>query len=236
MKFYEQFPENRAKSGIGCALYAKNASGKFSIVLPLETIPVASAAAGSIDIDVTTVPFIGKIEGKASLDEKESEFFVHRDSIRRLKELTGKIVEFLVVNPDYTGYRYNGTVSIAQSDATSGDPLKGTMKIIPSEDLGFIDDCFDLLQQTAKFASPIEPTLLLKKGEKYEATIETDPADATISAESNSTSCATGTVTGKKLTVTGVAVGSAVISLKASKDGCAPWVTTIHVVVEEDAA
>lgn len=144
-------------------MYSKNATGKFSIVLPLETVPVASAAAGSIDIDVTTVPFIGKIEGKASLDEKESEFFVHRDSIRRLQELKGKTTEFLVVNPDYTGYRYNGTVSIAQSDATSGDPLKGTMKIIPSEDLGFIDDCFDLLQQTAKFASPIDQRWYLKK-------------------------------------------------------------------------
>ena len=236
MKFYEQFPENRAKSGIGCALYSKNATGKFSIVLPLETVPVASAAAGSIDIDVTTVPFIGKIEGKASLDEKESDFFVHRDSIRRLQELTGKTTEFLVVNPDYTGYRYNGTVSIAQSDATSGDPLKGTMKIIPSEDLGFIDDCFDLLQQTAKFSSPIEPTRVLKKSEKYEVTIETDPADATVTAESDASGCASATVTGKKLMVTGVAAGSAVISLKAAKDGCASWVTTIHVIVEEDAA
>ena len=110
------------------------------------------------------------------------------------------------------------------------------MKIIPSEDLGFIDDCFDLLQQTAKFASPIEPTLVLKKSEKYEVTIETDPADATVTAESDASGCASATVTGKKLMVTGVAAGSAVISLKAAKEGCASWVTTIHVIVEEDAA
>lgn len=232
MNFYEQFPENRARSGIGCALYSKNSSGKFSIVLPLETVPVASAAAGSIDIDVTTVSYIGKIEGKATLDEKESEYFVHRDSIRRLQKLVNKTVEFLVVNPDYTGYRYNGTVSMAQSDATSGDPMKGTVKIIPSEDLGFIDNCFDLLQKTAKFASPLNAVVTLAPEGKYEVTIETDPDDATVTATSDAVSCATATITGKNLVVTGVAKGSAVITLIASKDGCASWETTIHVVVE----
>lgn len=235
MNFYEQFPESRARSGIGCGLYYKNESGKFSLLLPLETIPVAAAAPGSIDIDVTTVPYIGKAEGKATLDEKESEFFVHRDAIRVLKKLAGQKTELMVVNPDFTGYRYDGVIHYFQNDATSGDPLKGTLKILPSADFGFVDNCYDMLQPTAKFASSVPEILKLKAAEKESFAVVLDPSDAVVEVISETTAVATASVTDHSIEVTGVAAGSAVLRLSASKSGHASWETTVLVIVEAAA-
>ena len=43
MQLYEEFGDSRVITGIGSALYYKNGSGKFSLLLPLETVPLLQA-------------------------------------------------------------------------------------------------------------------------------------------------------------------------------------------------
>lgn len=54
MQLYEEFGDSRVITGIGSALYYKNGSGKFSLLLPLETVPSIASNPESIEFDVTT--------------------------------------------------------------------------------------------------------------------------------------------------------------------------------------
>ena len=229
---YEKMDELKAQAGLGAMLFHMNASGKFSFYIPLETVPAVGSTPESIDIDVTSSDVITKIKGKMTMEDKETEFFLHRDSIRKLKKSVGKVEKFLVVNPDFTGYRFDAEVSYAQNDASSNDPLKGTMKLTPKMDGGFIDNVYDLIQRTAKFKSAIEPVVELDETTgTYKTIIETDPADATITVKSETEAVATAAIDKGALTVTGVKSGSAVIVVTATKDGYASWESTILVIV-----
>lgn len=224
--------ELKAQSGIGAMLFAMNDSGLFSLYIPLETVPSAASTPDSIDIDVTSSDTITKIKGKMTMEDKETEFFLHRDSIRKIKKSVGKTEKFLIVNPDFTGYRFDADVSMAQNDASSGDPLKGAIKFTPKMDGGFIDNVYDLIQKTAKFKSAVEPVIALDKTTgTYTTVIETDPADADITVKSETEAVATAAYEDGKVTVTGVKSGSAVIAITASKTGYASWETTMLVIV-----
>ena len=232
MPLYEERPEVRATSGVGCALYAKNSNGFFSFMLALETVPAFKSTPEAIEINVTTSRFITKIEGKTTLEEKEIDFFLHRDSIRTLKAMDGKIVELLRVNPDYTGERCNCQISFTSQDATASDPNKGSLKITPVEYLGYVDNCYELIQPTCKFVAPIDAVVEIEGTGKREINITTNPAEATLSATSETPEVATVNATAGKLTITGVKAGTSIVVLKAEHDGYAPWETTVLVIVK----
>ena len=232
MPQYEERPEVRATSGVGCALYMKNSSNLYSFMLALETVPAFGATPESIEIDVTTSKFITRIEGKATLEEKEVDFFLHRDSIRKLQSLDGKIVELMRINPDYTGEKCNCQISFASQDATSGDPNKGTLKITPVEYLGFVDNCYGMLQPTVKFASAIDGVVEVDAAKSSVINIATDPADATVTVASEDEKVAKATFADGKLTISGVAAGAAVVVISAAKENFAPWETTVLVIVK----
>lgn len=235
MELYEKINELRAHSGVGVCLYARNENNYYSLFIPLETAPSVMSTPTSIDIDVTSSDEITKIEGKMTLEEKEVDFFMHRDNLRRLKKYANKgIIDFAVVNHDYTAIKFSATISYKQNDATSGDPLRGTIKITPVKSDGFVDDFYDLIQPTAKFINAIKPIVHLGDtvGDKFETTIDFDPADATCTATSENDTIATAQLTGKNLVITRVAKGSAIVVLKVSSEGYADWETTIHVSCE----
>lgn len=235
MQLYEEFGDSRVITGIGSALYYKNGSGKFSLLLPLETVPSIASNPESIEFDVTTSTTKGKINGKVTLDEKEVDVYNHRDNMRRIKALEGKTLEFLKVSPDYSAERFTGTVSITPQDSTSDNPEKATMKIVPKSSEGFIENCYDLIQPTCHFSSEIESVVYLNSASKdqtFKATVELIPADGTVKATSLTPSVATVTCTGGDLVITPVAKGSCIVELEASKEEYAPWTTTILVIVK----
>ena len=61
MQLYEEFDDKRVITGIGCALYYKNDAGKFSLFVPLETVPSIASNPESIEFDVTTSSTKGKV-------------------------------------------------------------------------------------------------------------------------------------------------------------------------------
>lgn len=91
---------------------------------------------------------------------------------------------------------------------------------------------------------PVEPSAVtiqgaaniadLKVGSSSELTLTTDPADAALTAVSGESAVAAVTVTGRTLRVTGVAKGSATITVTAKKDGYTDGAATIQVTVTEE--
>ena len=231
-RFFEKFPEIKAQSGIGSALYVQEEDGLYGFVLPLETTPGVGTTPESIDIDVTTEDYIGKIPGKSTLEDKENEFFYHRDSIRRLMSLKGSEKNWLVINSDMTGNKFTATLNFVPNDGTSGDPLKGTMKLTPKTIDGYVDNVYPLLKPTARPASALDNVIKLASGATYTIPFITNPADATITATVETSGIATASITDGNLVITASSAGSTVIAITISKTGYYNWVTTTLVIVE----
>lgn len=73
-------------------------------------------------------------------------------------------------------------------------------------------------------------------GATLEVPVTTDPADATIAALSSDEAVATATVAGSTITLTGVAAGTATITVGAAKDGYTSGTTTFVVTVPDFVA
>lgn len=232
MEMFDKFDELRAHSGVGCCLYAKNESGKYSIFMPLETTPSVMSTPATIDIDVTSSDSITNIEGKAKLEDKDVDFLLHRDNLRRLKEYANKgIIDFLIVNHDFTGVKFSATISYKQNDTSSSDPTRGSIKITPVKSEGFIDNVYPLLQRTAKFTNGIKEVVELDStNDTYSFLAEVNPTDSTITVASEDDTIVTIAKDSDKYTITRVKEGSAIVTLTASKTSLASWTTTILVI------
>lgn len=230
-KIFDEFKELRATSGVGSALYAKNITGYYSLFMPLENVPNPKGMPDSIDVDVTTSNAITKVEGRESANDMECEYFLHRDNLRRLEEWSDKgVCDFLIVYPDYTGYKFSATIAYTPGEATGGDTIKGSFKLTPTKLDGHVDNCYDLIQPTAKFTNGIASTVeITEDNGTYELLVETDPADATVTVKSENETIATAELVGNKLTITRVKDGSCIINLNVTKEDYADWDTTIHV-------
>lgn len=237
LKYGVQKMTERFFGGMGSALFYKNESGKFSILVLTETVPAFASTPEALEVSYTTSDTTSKIEGMITLEDSEFEFLAHRDSINRLEKLKGKELELLRVNADLTGERVNGTLSYTISESTQGDPQKGNIKITPTDYIGYVENVLPLVQSTVTFKTPINWICELETTTgKFEQDIELNYAEGTITATSAGTAIATASVADKKLTITGVAEGSTIVTLKATCEGCAPWETTILVVVPKAAS
>lgn len=228
----EIFDEQRAQSGIGSALYHKNESGKYSIISPATKIPSVKGTSESIEIDVTTSVQNGAIEGKTKLEKVDFEVYNHRDNKRRFAKLVGRQLEFIACDGDYAGERFVGTVSYKVGERTSGEATKATVTITPSAFLGDIDNAYPLIQETATFVTQVPGKIIVPSDtKKFELDIALKHTDATFTVVSEAPTIATATATDGKLLITGLAEGSCVVVLTSQKTGCAPWFTTILVIV-----
>ena len=209
---------------------------KYVLFLPLETLPSVSGSVNTVEHDVTTSSSIGKIKGKSSLDDKELTFLWHRDNIRRVEKYLGQQNDFLVSYKDGTGWKFSAEYTYRPDDAGASDKVTGTITLIPSS----VDDnatlnVRDLMARTCIITSTIDSEVELSvSGTKTkEITLTPNISGATFEAVSDSVSIVTASVTGTKLTLTAVAKGSAIVTIKPSSQNCASWETSILVVVEQ---
>lgn len=233
-----RFDELRARTGMGAALYCKLPAflGKFGLIFPMEKVPSPSGDIESVEIDVTTSTTKTKISGKETLNDIEFEIFAHRVNLDKLERMNRKTYEFITANHDYTGERFFGTVTYKNGERTSGDPSKCTVKVTPTTKPVYVRNIIPLLIPTAKFGA-IESTITLSsKTATVELDITTDPVEATITAKSEDVATCTATITGKKLTITGVAEGSTIITLETKLADHASMESTILVQVPSDPA
>ena len=206
---------------------------KFSMLLPVSEMPETRTAPDQVDKTVLSDGGYTYAEGLQGTDTKQYTFNYHRDNIRALKKIKGKELTFLERNPDNTGERYKGTLTYSRSSLSVNGIVQGTIYVtVSSADEDAIDDVRDLMKPTAIITTPLDD-VVVDKGGTYIVQLETSP-NATVAATSSSTSTATASVVGNKLTITGVAAGFAMIELTVSATNEATSYRTIAFEVTND--
>lgn len=223
--------DKKAISGYGSALLYRDAQAgdtKYHLLLPLETVPAVNGSVDTFEFDLLTCPTKGQVEGKESLDQKDVEFLWHRDNVKRLEALQGRVIDFLAVYGDMTGRKFSGTIKVRPNDATA-DVHRGTFTITPiSASITTIEDVSDIIQDTVAFASTIPAEVEVTVGTAFNVDCAVDHTEGTVTVSSSSTSINGSWATGK-LTINATQAGSAIITLVASATNMASWTTTIRV-------
>lgn len=236
---YNDMQETRARLGAGSALYSDffNNSGKFQLLCPTVETPFIGSDVAEVEIKVSSSSTVGKINGVETLNAGETNVYMHRDIIKLLEKINGKLINLISMAGDFTGFKYTGVITYTPSNSTTDDAWQGTIKITPKTKPVFIENCYPLIVPTAHFASAIDAVIeLTKTTGTYEFNVDTKPEKASITADSDNKSIATATVSEKKVTITGVAEGSTIVTLKTSLEGYASWETSILVIVPKASA
>jgi len=201
--------------------------------LALTNIPATGSAPETIDTTVTTARVKTATAGRKDPGQKECTYMAHRDNFEILRKDYKKTLDFLQVNPDGTGHKFQGIVDTYQDEVSVGGNLTGkaVITVTKAEELPIIN-VVDLIQESVTFTSAIDAVVNVEGTGTVKVNVETDPADATVKAESDTEGVATVNVAEGIATITGVKAGSAIIKLTASKADCADGVTHILVIVK----
>ena len=217
----------------GSGLFVKKASGKYSILLPITGTGENGSAPAQLDKTAIGNAQATSVEGRTENPQKSIPFFAHRDNIKILEEIKGKPQEFIRLLPDFTGFKYSGTVNYMINNTDVGGLEQGEMTITPTSKDEYVENCYDLIEDTAIIVNSIDEVVTIKGTGTYEINVSTNPSDATIKAESDTIGTATVQASGKKVTITGVKRGSAIITITVEKDGYASFSRSVIVIVTE---
>lgn len=239
-KVFNEFNENRARLGAGSGLYTDyfQNDGKYALLAPLIDTPFISSDIGEVEIKVASAASITKIEGVETLNAAEAGIYMHRDVIELLEKVNGKTLNLISMAGDGSGYKYTGTISYTPTNAEMDTAWQGTIKITPVTKPQFDSKIIRLIKPSNPFASSIPAMVTLESttGTYVIDNIETKIAESTIKAKSDDEATATAAISDKKLTITGVKAGYAVIYLTTKKEGYAEWTTSVLVNVPSNGA
>lgn len=220
----------------GSALLMKKANGKYSILLPVEGTGENGSTPAQLDKTAIGNLQATSEEGRTENPQKTIPFFAHRDNINILEEIKGEVHDFIRLLPDFTGFKYSGKVNYMLNNTDVGSLEQGQLTITPTTKDEYVDDCYSLVEDTVVFTTGIDDVVELAADGNKVYNLTTTPADATITAVSATTGAATATMgTGTnahQLTIAGVAAGSSIVTLTASKAGYASFKRTILVIVK----
>lgn len=225
-------PEDRALSEHrGSGLLMKKANGKYSVLLPIEGTGENGSAPAQLDKTAIGNSQASSVEGRTENPQKQMPFFAHRDNINILEEIKGENHEFLRLLPDFTGFKYSGTVNYMLNNTDVGSLEQGQLTITPNTKDEYVENCYDIVEDTVIFKNSIDEVVYIEgKGSKA-ITLSTEPGDADVSVVSGTTGVATATISDKVVTITGVANGTSIVTLTASKTNYASFKRTILVIV-----
>lgn len=232
----KEIDDNRAYSDIGSAIFVRReGASKYSLWLTVSDMPATGSAPETIEKTVTTSRTKNYTFGRKDNSQKEFTFMAHRDNFMILEDDYNKQLDFLQINPDGTGWKFQGYVSFYQDAVSLGSNLagKGVITISKADELPTIN-VLDIIQETVTFTSAISDMVDITVGGESTIVVKTDPSTATVTATSDSESVATAAIADGKLTITGVGAGNCLITLTAKKDDCANGVT--HILVQATAA
>ena len=219
----------------GSALLMKKANGLYSILLPITATGENGSTPAQLDKTAIGNRQSTSVEGRQENPQKTIPFFLHRDNIKVLEDIANETHDFLRLLPDFTGFKYSGKVSYKANNTDVGSLEQGEITITPETSDEYVENCYDLVEDTVVFTSAIDDVVVLE-GTNTTKTIplSTNPTGATINATSDTQGVATVAYTAStnSITITKVATGSAIISLVASKTGYASFTRTILVIVK----
>lgn len=227
----------------GSAILMKKSNGKYSILLPVEGTGENGSTPAQLDKTAIGNTQATSVEGRTENPQKTIPFFTHRDNLNILEKIKGENHEFLRLLPDFTGFKFNGTVSYMANNTDVGSLEQGQITITPTSKDEYVENCYDLIEDTVVFTGAIDEVVEVSASSSAEdhtkvIALSTNPADAAITATlpTGGSSYATATMgtsaDANKLTITGVAAGSTIVTLEATKTGYASFKRTILVVIK----
>lgn len=227
-----QYKEGRALSGYKSAWLVKEGDF-YSLVCASESVPYVFGDKETYEYDLLQSPTKGQVQGKMSLEAQDIEVLHHRDNAYRFEKLKGKTLDFLVVNAEFVGYKFNGTLDYRPNNAEA-DVNRATVTITPmSASVSPIFNARPLIQETLAFANSIPETV--KKGEDFDLSVVQDTT-ATVTAkiipdgeydEDKETDATSKVISSDIKNVNIKEVG--LYALTVSATGYAPWTTTVYV-------
>ena len=216
----------------GSALLMKKENGKYSILLPVEGTGENGSTPAQLDKTAIGNAQATSVEGRTENPQKTIPFYTHRDNINILENIAGENHDFLRLLPDFTGFKYSGSVSYMANNTDVGSLEQGQLTITPTTKDEYVENCFDLVEDTVVFTSSIDEVVTIVGTGTKVINVTTNPSDATISATSDTEGTATASVSEKAVTITGVKAGSAIITITATKSGYASFKRTVLVIVQ----
>lgn len=224
-----QYKETRALSGYKSAWLVKGDSGKYSLVGATETVPYAFGDKDTFEYDILQSPTKGQVEGKMSLESQDIEVLHHRDNAYRFEKMKGKTLDFMVINAEFVGYKFTGTIDYRPNNAEA-DINRATVTITPmSASVTPIFNARGEVEETLCFASAIPATV--KVGEKFDISVIQSSAvvDYTmVELDKANEPDATTNLTKTDPTQASITLGG-IYAITASASGYAPWTTTVYV-------
>lgn len=228
---YNKYLENKGQSGYRAAILVSetgDVEGGYSLLVASETIPSIFGSVDSFEFDLLNSPVKGKIAGKMTLDDKEVEVLHHRDNVYRFEKLKDKTLNFMVVDSQFVGYKFVGTVSYRMNDA-SADVLRGTYTITPmSADPTPVLDARPYCIETLCFSSVVPDDM--DAGKTLNLSVVQTNATVTYAAKKIAED---GTETPDATAIAGnvftAPAEGGLFAITASASGYAPWTTTVYV-------
>lgn len=233
-KSFFQYKESRALSGYKSAWLVKHpedTSGKYSLISATESVPYVFGDKETFDFNLLQSPVIGQVEGKISLEAQDIEVLHHRDNAYRFEKLKGKILDCMVINAEYVGYKFTGTVDYRPNNAEA-DINRATVTIIPMDaETTPIYNARPEIIETLCFKDEIPATI--KVGDKINLSVKQSGASVTLTAKkiadgTNEETDATASVSSTDLTAVTISE-SGLYALTVSASGYASWTTTVYV-------
>lgn len=216
---------------LGSGLFVKKASGKYSILLPVTSTGENGGSPEALQKTAVGNNQHTFVDGRQENPQKTIPFFAHRDNFRVLEKVKNTPLDFLRVLPDFTAIQYSGKLTYKTNSSDVGSLEEGELTITPTTPDVFIDNCYDLIEDTALITNDLPSTIKMGVATKT-LDVVTLPSDATISVASETVAVATVAVTDKKVTITGLTEGSTIVTIKASKAKHADFVRSVLVIVE----
>lgn len=216
----------------GSALLMKKSNGKYSILLPIEGTGENGSSPAQLDKTAIGNPQATSVEGRTENPQKQMPFFAHRDNINILEEIKGENHEFLRLLPDFTGFKYSGNINYMLNNTDVGSLEQGQITITPTSKDEYVENCYSLVEDTVVFTNSIDEVVTLTGTASKAINLSPNPSDATLTAVSGTTATATASISDKVLTITGVASGTSIVTITASKTGYATFKRTILVIVK----
>ena len=236
---YFKYVEHKAQSGYGAAILVSETGDVergYSLLCASEEVPSIFGSQDSFEFDIVNSPAKGKVAAKMTLDDKEVNVLHHRDNVYRFEKLKGRTLNFMVVDSQFVGYKFVGTVSYRMNDA-SADVLRGTYTITPmSADPVPVLDARPFCKETLCFSSVVPDAINAVDAEGKPSKINlavvqnvsTVVFEAFEIGSSGTETKADSAISGTVFTAPSKG-GLYGIRAKDSADDYAPWVTTVYV-------
>lgn len=216
----------------GSGLLMKKANGKYSILIPVEGTGENGSTPAQLDKTAIGNRQATSVEGRTENPQKTMPFYLHRDNIKILEDIKGETHEFLRLLPDFTGFKFSGSINYMANNTDVGGLEQGQLTITPTTSDEYVENCYDLVEDTVIITNSIDEVVEIEGTGNKVINITTNPADATVTANSDTEGVATASYATGKVTITGVDAGSAIVTISTSKEGYASFDRSVLVIVK----